>query len=55
MSTYLTLVLVQMMYSISSEYGFWKVKLLVRINTHSRFLVRNRYMTDSTWPFSFTT
>lgn len=25
------------------------------INTHSRFLVRNRYMTDSTLAFSFTT
>lgn len=27
----------------------------MRISTHSRFLVRNRYMTDSTWPFSLTT
>lgn len=51
----MTLVLVQMTYSISSEYGFWKVKLLVRISSHSRLFVRNRYMTDSTWPFSFTT
>lgn len=51
----MTLVLVQMTYSISSEYGFWKVKLLVRISSHSRLLVRNRYMTDSTWPFSLTT
>lgn len=51
----MTLVLVQMTYSISSEYGFWKVKLLLRISTHSRFLVRSRYMTDSTWPLSFTT
>ena len=54
-ATHLTLVLVQMMYSISSEYGFWKVKLLVRINIHSRFFMRNRYITDRTWPFNFTT
>lgn len=53
--TYFTLVLVQMMYSISSEYGFWKVKELVRIQSHSRFLDRKRNMTDKTWPFNFTT
>lgn len=48
LSTYFTLVLVQMMYSISSEYGFWKVKELVRIQSHSRFLDRKRNMTDRT-------
>lgn len=49
------LVLVQMMYSISSEYGFWKVKLLVRISNHSLFFIRKRYMTERTWPFNFNT
>lgn len=54
-ATHLTLTLVQMMYSISSEKGFWKVKELVLIQSHSLDLERNRYMTESTWPFSFTT
>lgn len=53
--THLMLVLVQMMYSISSEYGFWKVKLLVRISNHSLFFIRKRYMTERTWPFNFNT
>lgn len=45
---HLTLVLVQMMYSISSEYGFWKVNELVRIRIHSPDLVQKRNMTDRT-------
>lgn len=53
--THLTLTLVQMIYSISSENGFWKVKELVLIQIHSLDLERNRYMTERTWPFSFTT
>lgn len=52
--THLTLTLVQMIYSISSENGFWKVKELVLIQSHSLDLERNRYMTERTWPFSFT-
>lgn len=47
-STYLTLALVQMMYSISSEKGFWKVKELVLIQSQSLVLDRKRNMTDST-------
>lgn len=46
--THLTLTLVQMMYSISSENGFWKVKELVRIQINSLDLVRNRNITDRT-------
>lgn len=53
-ATHLTLTLVQMIYSISSENGFWKVKELVRIQIQSLDLERNRYMTERTWPFSFT-
>lgn len=53
--THLTLTLVQMIYSISSENGFWKVKELVLIQIHSLDFERNRYMTERTWPFSFTT
>lgn len=53
--THLTLTLVQMIYSISSENGFWKVKELVLIQIHSLDLERNRNITDRTWPFSFTT
>lgn len=53
--THLTLTLVQIIYSISSENGFWKVKELVLIQIHSLDLERNRYMTERTWPFSFTT
>lgn len=53
--THLTLTLVQIIYSISSENGFWKVKELVLIQTHSLDLERNRNITDRTWPFSFTT
>ena len=53
--THLTLTLVQMIYSISSEKGFWKVKELVLIQIHSLDLERNRNITDRTWPFSFTT
>lgn len=53
--THLTLTLVQMIYSISSENGFWKVKELVLIQIHSRDLERNRNITDRTWPFSLTT
>lgn len=53
--THLTLTLVQMIYSISSENGFWKVNELVLIQIHSLDLERNRYMTERTWPFSFTT
>ncbi|TNN80977.1 hypothetical protein EYF80_008633 [Liparis tanakae] len=44
-----------MIYSISSEKGFWKVKELVLIQIHSLDLERNRNITDRTWPFSFTT
>lgn len=44
-----------MIYSISSENGFWKVKELVLIQIHSLDLERNRNITDKTWPFSFTT
>ena len=47
--------LVHTMYSTSSVYGFWKLKLDVRNHTHSRFLARNRYIMDITWPFSFKT
>lgn len=53
--THLTLTLVQMIYSISSENGFWKVKELVLIQIQSLDLERKRYMTERTWPFSFTT
>ena len=53
--THLTLALVQIMYSISSEKGFWKVNELVLIKIHSLDLERNRNITDSTCPFSFTT
>lgn len=52
---HLTLVLVQMMYSISSEYGFWKVNELVRIRIHSPALVQKRNITERTCPRSFTT
>jgi hypothetical protein len=49
-------VLVQTMYSISSVYGFWKLMLLVRSQIHSWVLAaRNRYITDITWPFNFST
>ncbi|MGH0186262.1 UNVERIFIED_CONTAM: hypothetical protein FKN15_020784 [Acipenser sinensis] len=44
-----------MMYSISSEKGFWKVKELVLIQTHSLLLDRNRNITDRTCPFSLVT
>lgn len=54
-NTHFTLALVQMMYSISSEKGFWKVKELVLIQIHSRDLEWNRNITDRTWPRSFTT
>lgn len=47
-NTNLTLALVQMMYSISSEKGFWKVNELVLIKIHSRDLERNRNITEST-------
>lgn len=53
--THFAELLVQTMYSTSSVYGFWKLKLLVLSHTHSRFLARNRYMMDITWPFSFST
>lgn len=46
--THLTLTLVQMIYSISSEKGFWKVKELVRIQIQSLDFERNRYMTERT-------
>ncbi|KAJ8371945.1 hypothetical protein AAFF_G00298570 [Aldrovandia affinis] len=36
----------EMMYSISSENGFWKVKLLVLISIQSRFFIRNQYITE---------
>lgn len=54
-ATHFTLTLVQMIYSISSEKGFWNVKELVLIQIHSLTLERNRNITDRTWPFSFTT
>lgn len=47
-NTHFTLALVQMMYSISSEKGFWKVKELVLIQIHSRDLEWNRNITDRT-------
>lgn len=53
--THLTLTLVHMIYSISSENGFWNVKELVLIQIHSLDLARNRNITDRTWPFNFTT
>ena len=53
--TYLAELLVHTIYSTSSVYGFWKLKLLVRSQTHSRFLARKRYITDITCPFSLRT
>ena len=53
--TYLMRLLVQTMYSTSSVYGFWKLKLLVRSHTHSWLLAWKRYITDITWPFSLST
>ena len=53
--THLFELFVHTMYSTSSVYGFWKLKQLVLSHTQSRFLARNRYITDITWPFIFNT
>lgn len=53
--TYLADVLVQTIYSTSSVYGFWKLKLEVRSHTHSRLDARKRYMMDITCPFNLRT
>ena len=53
--TYFAQLLVQTMYSISSVYGFWKLKQLMRSHTQSWFLAQKRYITETAWPFSFST
>ena len=54
-TTHLIRLFVQTMYSTSSVYGFWKLKLLVRSHTQSWLLAWNRYITDITWPFNLST